>query len=455
MNKIILKDFRCFHGEQSARLAPLTLLVGENSTGKTSFMAMARTLCDAACALWTPNFKEAPYDLGSFDEIAHSRGARGSQAATFSAGFEAPLKDGKKTLSGNGSYHFLITFGKKGTNPVLVERHLSHGKLSINEKFSVSGQPLALQVQTSRGSWRLKKIKNGRVKLIPSTRFLPIPYNEFILAAGSSPKKPDKGFFVPINGSPDFSEKDAKLLEKFAFSGSHLLNDRPFASAPVRSKPLRTYDPSNLTQDPEGDYAPMYLADIYFRDNEKWKELKERLENFGEISGLFNEISIRPLGKGDSEPFQIQIRKFGGGLKGRQRNLIDMGYGVSQVLPLITELLRPKAQDMFLLQQPEVHLHPSSQAALGTLFCQIASQKRQLIVETHSDYLLDRVRMDIRDKETSLRPEDVSILFFERQNALDVKIHSIQLDKEGNIEGAPSSYREFFLKETRRSIGIK
>ena len=109
---------------------------------------------------------------------------------------------------------------------------------------------------------------------------------------------------------------------------------------------------------------------------------------------------------------------------------------------------------MFLLQQPEVHLHPSAQAALGSLFCSIvADRRRQIIVETHSDYLLDRVRMDVRDKKTTLRPEDVSILFFERDE-LDVKIHSIGVDEHGNILNAPPSYGRFFMEETRRSIGL-
>ena len=78
-------------------------------------------------------------------------------------------------------------------------------------------------------------------------------------------------------------------------------------------------------------------------------------------AGLFDEISIKPLGSRRSEPFQVQVRKFapGGRLKGPHRNLIDVGYGVSQVLPVITELLRADAPSTFLLQQPEVHLHPS------------------------------------------------------------------------------------------------
>ena len=55
-----------------------------------------------------------------------------------------------------------------------------------------------------------------------------------------------------------------------------------------------------------------------------------RLEAFGKDSGLFNEISIKRLGNRDSEPFQVQIRRFDGRLKGPPRNLIDVGYGISQ-----------------------------------------------------------------------------------------------------------------------------
>ena len=235
---------------------------------------------------------------------------------------------------------------------------------------------------------------------------------------------------------------------------------RPYASAPVRSKPQRTYDPARPTRNPEGDYVPMYLADMFFQDKRKWNKLKGALEKFGQEAGLFDEISVKSFGRKASEPFQVQVRKFGSKVKGPQRNLTDVGYGVSQVLPVVTELLRgdyfigllhSPPPSIFLLQQPEVHLHPSAQAALGSLFCQIATPDRQLVVETHSDHLLDRVRMDVRDGTTDLKPDDVSILFFERKD-LAVRIHSLRIDEEGNIEGAPDGYRNFFLEETARSL---
>ena len=130
-----------------------------------------------------------------------------------------------------------------------------------------------------------------------------------------------------------------------------------------------------------------------------------------------------------------------------------MGYGVSQVLPLVADLLQGGPEQVLLLQQPEVHLHPSAQASLGTFFCEMASQGKQLIVETHSDYIVDRVRMEIRDNQFALTPEDVSILFFDKPE-LDTVIHSIDIDEEGYPVDPPPSYRTFFLRERGRLVGF-
>ena len=106
----------------------------------------------------------------------------------------------------------------------------------------------------------------------------------------------------------------------------------------------------------------------------------------------------------------------------------------------------------FLLQQPEVHLHPRGQAALASLFVDSASNRRhQFLIETHSDYIVDRIRICVRRRQ--IAPEDVSILYFEpRGNA--VTIHNLTLDEDGNLEGAPPGYRAFFARETDALLGF-
>ena len=313
-------------------------------------------------------------------------------------------------------------------------------------------------IGTSNGSWQINAESDLPLSIRRDERSFLMPVDLMLrrlLFETPGAVGHEDSNWTSLHGPRLPSKEDRRLLRRLAMHGRlPPTQSRPYASAPVRSKPRRTYDPSRLTRDPEGEAVPMYLADVSHRGQKKWMVLHGALESFGRASGLFDQMRVRRLGRTSSEPFQIQVRKSGGTrLKGPWRNLTDVGYGISQVLPVITELLRSDSPNMFLLQQPEVHLHPSAQAELGTLFCSVASQGKQLIVETHGDHLIDRVRMDVRDATTALRPEDVSILFFER-GALEVTIHSLRVDDAGNILDQPPGYRRFFMEETNRSIGI-
>ena len=455
MDGITLENYRCFREKQTARLAPLTLLVGENSTGKTSFLALIRALWDTAFLSMAPDFREGPFDLGAFPQVVHDRGGREGHADSFVAEFDYADSRIPDQVPRGVSFHATFTDRSGVAYPVLqgftaedfrleAERG-KRGEYLLRHATPTSKEDIPIQQRYFRGD---------------QTRIFPLIHFILEVEYGNTNGEPEEhrapGAASASKGLPTrrtSGELRAAADDLYAFLWSKFEQQRPFASAPIRSRPLRTYDPIRLSRDPEGEHIPSYLAGISLRDREKWARLKAALESFGRESGLFDEISIKLLGKIEGSPFQVQIRKFGRRLKGPKRNLIDVGYGVSQALPLLTELLREDAPSMFLLQQPEVHLHPNAQAALGSLFCSLAGPERQLIVETHSDFILNRVRMDVRDKKTALEPEDVSILYFE-PGELDVTIHSLGLDKDGNVLNAPPGYRDFFMAEMRRSIGI-
>ena len=163
---------------------------------------------------------------------------------------------------------------------------------------------------------------------------------------------------------------------------------------------------------------------------------------------------MRQLGDTVNEPFQIQVREPDTGRGDPFRNLIEVGYGVSQALPMVTHLLRDDNPPVMLLQQPEVHLHPSAAAALGTLLCEMAAdgeKDRRLVVETHSDFIIDRVRMAARDGAGGIEPDDIAILYFERRRpGPGVRIHTMGVEELGNLLDAPAGYRRFFMEESRR-----
>ena len=427
-------------------MAPLTLLVGENSTGKTSFLAILRALWDVAVEEVVPDFRREPYDLGAFSEIVYSDSSRGEQPDSFEAGFG----------DSDAAVSFKFTFQDVDGVTYPVSRSALVDGMSFEVAIRTDGR-VVLGIYIEERSCEEITLSVGsdfrRQWLVPFD-------NAMVRALGSIGQRrsfdPSVREVAESYAGPSLDEDDVERVVELrqCLISWQFHNQAPFAGAPVRSRPRRTYDPSRLVPDSEGEYIPSYLSLMSRRNPDAWKKLKERLEEFGSDSGLFDEISVESFGRtDDAAPFQVQIRKFGGKLKGNRRNLIDVGYGVSQTLPVITELLRPDASSMFLLQQPEVHLHPRAQAALGGLLCSLAGADRQLVVETHSDYLVNRVRMDVRDGKTALNPEDVSILYFERGES-GVKIHSIRMDGLGNVLDAPTSYGAFFMEETRRSIGI-
>ena len=440
MNSVTLENFRCFGEKQTVRLAPLTLLVGENSTGKTSFLALIRALWDMAYDWRIPDFREEPWDLGSFDEIAHHRGARGGRAKSITVGFRLPRNREPRGRSNE----FTFSLANDRTVPTPFNRRMVRGKTWISESLPPL-ERYALKAGTDRGAWKLRTPADygiGPEGLIASpARFVFSNVGRYAVSE-----------FDPEGGAQTMDQSDFTKFRSLSARPTFARGKRPFASAPVRSEPLRTYDPSRIYPDPEGNYIPMYLADVRLRDPDTWQYLKSRLEAFGELGGLFDQIEVKHLG-GYGSPFQIRVKKHDGGYKGPWRNIVDVGYGVSQALPVLIELVRRDTPDMFLLQQPEVHLHPMAQAALGSVFCEVAGTgrpRRQLIVETHSDHLINRVRMDVRDEVSDLKPDDVMVLYFER-NGLEVKIHEVTFDQRGNVD-APPSYGRFFMEEMHRTL---
>ena len=317
MNEITLKNYRCFRERQSAKLAPLTLLVGENSTGKTSFLALIRALTDLAFGFRMPDFKEEPYDLGSFDEIAHVRSGRGDRAKSFEAGLGSlprPIHEPEDEESWSTPSNLHYIFGSNGTTPSLISRRLSRGPIWINESIAVA-EHYCLEVGTIRGKWKVRILDDSIFPNFPSGDFV-VPRSIFLLADGFGGPQAAKYDFEPLEDAPAFDKEDHIHLSALSHPYAMMSRERPFASAPVRSKPRRTYDPSRTTPDPEGDYVPMYLAEVFSGNRREWKNLKEKLERFGNTSGLFDEISIKRLGKRASEPFQVQFRKLGGRRKG-------------------------------------------------------------------------------------------------------------------------------------------
>ena len=252
--------------------------------------------------------------------------------------------------------------------------------------------------------------------------------------------------FVQRQLSAFYGKKDSGAF-RHEFMKRFLLDLHEIHSlAPIRSKPKRTYDPLKETETPDGSEIPMTLINLKASSEQEWEDLKKQLLNFGHASGLFCDIELRELGDSRGDPFQLKVK-----VRGSSANLVDSGYGVSQVLPVLVRIFRNRGT-RFLLQQPEVHLHPKGQAELVSLFVDNnRTHKNSFVIETHSDHMINRIRIEIM--KGKIKPEDVSLIYLEPVGN-QVKTHNICFDAQANMINVPDGYRDFFLKESDELLGF-
>lgn len=444
MDTVYFKDVRCFRGDHEAPLAPLTLIVGENSTGKSTVLALTRIAWDLVYGVTEPNFNEDPFSLGAYDDIAHYHGGRGKRARSFSVGVRLASSRPSKRAALAEPLQVSAVFESSAGQPDLTKLTAAQGGVSVSAAKTDAG----LQVEFSTAS--------GTVKVAPKHRFLSATLNlrnlffvlEPLLYRELHTRQRDL-----FEGLPEDVSEFVPLLQRLSgigYSSGTRRPDhwsRPLATAPIRSRPKRTYDPLQEARSPEGDHVPMFLARLASTTPEAWTALESRLAKYGKEAGLFEDVVVRRFGKSDSAPFQLRVR-----LSGQQKevNIVDVGYGVSQVLPILVEALAEQSPAMFLLQQPEVHLHPRAQAELGSFFATLVRERHhRFVIETHSDYIVDRVRMAVRDR---VIPKHAVSLLFLTSGGGSTDVQTMALDDDGNIEAAPPNYRDFFLKEELRLL---
>ena len=128
---------------------------------------------------------------------------------------------------------------------------------------------------------------------------------------------------------------------------------------------------------------------------------------------------------------------------------VHTGFGVTQVLPLVVAALSAEKESILLIENPEVHLHPAGQAAIGEFLAKVASAGVQIILESHSDHILSGIRRAV--KEGDLRSEEVALHFFRPRMESKIlgipQVQSLKLDASGNIDDWPEGFFDQFDKD--------
>ena len=333
----------------------------------------------------------------------------------------------------NENIEYILTLGEKekGSEPVVQEQKLSSRD---NEIILLGEQKEDMKIDVSEANGKKKIHANVSNYLTTTSIFDALDFVSDMIRWEDKVLPSDE---KKIQQSIESIQQQSMSMEKI------------YSFEPIRSKPQRTYDPLSEVISSDGADVPTMLINMSRKDPKEWQRLREQLVAFGQSSGLFTDIIVRKLGTSMGDPFQLQfkIRKQEG-----NRNMTDIGYGVSQILPILARLLSAPRPVRFLVQQPEVHLHPKAQAELSSLLISLKEQRRhQFIIETHSDAMIDRARIEIM--KGNISPEDVSLIYLEPSDD-SVDVHNITFDAQANFLGAPRRIQRFFSQRIRQTAWL-
>lgn len=410
ITSLFVRDLRCFAGEQGGPTPRITLLVGKNGAGKSTFLGCYQTLAALA------NLDDLD-DGNPFNAPPFSMGAPEGLVRTGCSAFGL-----RGTLAGHAFNEVSFEFGADSAGR-LEERSLSlrvpHAGAEVDfditrmteegDLWRFAGPGFTFDLRASEVSYR-----NPSTWLSKAARY----------------------GYLPYEGNPDVLRK-----REPGAAGSRVTDFARWTSF-LRTGLSLPQEPSLLVEAP----APENPARARRHDRDPRTgdsaEVRKRVGRLGEQLDLFSAVRSVP----DDHGVSVEVRTPGG-----WRNLLDVGYGVHAILPLLRRVSVCAAGSAFLLQQPEAHLHPSAQAALAQI---MAESGHRFLVETHSDHFVDRFR--ICAMNGSLDPDDLGFLYFEPSaDATSAAIHPIRVDEDGNLSGEPPEYRRFFLKETNRLLGFE
>ena len=208
------------------------------------------------------------------------------------------------------------------------------------------------------------------------------------------------------------------------------------------------------------EYTAHYLAENRHKSL-TIKELKHRksqtnqlLENtslwLNEISnGIDISSTINPTQNNVSLSYSYKYKDD----KTNEYNPLNVGFGVTFILPVIVAILKAKPNDLLIIENPESHIHPKGQSKIAEL-CAIASANGvQIIIETHSDHFLNGIR--VATKKGILAPEQSSVYYFRKEkDELETKIDEIHIDENGGIDNYPKGFFDQFDDDLDELLGL-
>ncbi|GGI72799.1 hypothetical protein GCM10007978_08270 [Shewanella hanedai] len=501
LSDLQLKNYKSFKNLDNLNIKPITILCGENSCGKSSILQSILLLKQTKESR-TPNnsiLLNGKYvHLGDVHNIIHGHNSEEELAIKYEYTFTREdflkLNGGTRTISSRQIlFHLLPRKSKElksSTHTVTFYIKIKPSKddkgyiktANISEyKIEISTSDLSGKIThgpglrivshengiTSRLNWinlpnfNMPSDKNYKMGSIEKVL---VKYENLfpIIHVGSNNSSINNSGSINQYKTAPFSVLNfLRLMDDFLVK----INNNISYIGPLREEPSRRYIYENevLEIGTKGENA------AYIYQTEQNKSLNHSCFRFNESENVFHNNSDTTLHEeinywmsfmgisGFRPDFQSEIIRLemeANSCAGTSVNIADVGFGVSQIFPILIEGLRMNTSGTLLLEQPEIHLHPGLQMKMADYFISLALSGKKLIIETHSDHIVNRLIRRIIENENF---EEMISINFVSNNSSGAFVEEVKIDPHKGIVNWPNGFFDQTANEQEQIIlaGIK
>lgn len=431
ITQITVSGYKSISKEQSIEIKPLTILAGANSSGKSSIMQPLLLLKQTLEATYDPGpllINGPNVRFTSIDQLLSSLKASQS-LQRFSVGISAGRETTELTLT--------IQYKK------LSSKGLDIQKIEMTRSDTGSKSSLRTGMTYKEILANFRKLFKGHKRFneaISALQFFGSEGRELIIIR-------ERCFLnaavrLPNNEISHSNVSLATTTEPLIRQVIHLPGSR---GNPERNFPITAVGSNfpGIFQEYSASIIAKWQDE---KNNSKLKQLGKDLESLG----LTWKVTAKRINDAQVE---LQVGRLPHVAKGGARDLVniaDVGFGVSQTLPVLVALLVAEPGQLVYIEEPEIHLHPRAQSAMAQILADAAKRGVRVVIETHSQLLLLGIQTLVAEGE--LAPELVKLHWFKRRNDGGTEISSTDLDKAGTFGDWPEDFAEVSLEAESRYL---
>ncbi|GHU92855.1 hypothetical protein FACS189479_02930 [Spirochaetia bacterium] len=470
-----VSNFKSIGEDTEFDFAPLTILTGANSGGKSSLiqsiLMVAQTLKHKDKDESIPiALREPLVDLGTFDEIK----SKHTNSDRISIGFsytlpswyddKGQMQAGRPTPDG-----FLKTikcdfsFGKIDPSSHQVADLLIFS-VDLFSKYDKTDTRISIKYNSKK----IIEYKSNGEKIENSAR---IPGYDVIIDPIFTSTFSDGsmkinevvgcilGHFLPKGLYISWGDKNGNIIGPHSSKQNDIVLSflyeyfcdllKYIGPLRVEPKPLNSSDNSNhnikgedtakilATNKKDIEYIPSkcFISGVINKESKKRLKLIDAANDWLNYLGIAEAVASRPVGPEGKYGYDIKVIN-----SGFEQGIDHVGTGVSQVLPIIIECLVAEPGSTLIIEEPEYHLHPRVQALLGDFFLAMIFCDKQCIIETHSEYLTNALRYRIADAPSKNPLNDKVKLYFADKQGPNSTFREIEIDEYGSVSEWPGEF---------------